>query len=636
VAAAAALLAARMLAGGRAGRPAPGVAVVGGAVAPLADLFRSPEALYAEGVKLLGKLDAARAQEMFEKAIGGRGEDWLAHSGLAVALANLGHDDRARKEAQLAFGHAAALPRDERLLVTARYGQVEGRQDLVLASYQELRTAYPGNVDYGIGMVYALIGAGRGSDALKLVGALAALPAAAAAGPRLDLAEAQAAKALSDYSRQARAARRAREQAERDGDDLLAARALFLEGGALGHLGDYPATLAAYKKAEAIYAGAGDQRDLAQILWGTAGVLYYQGNLEQARAKAKEASDSFAEMGDLRGQSRALDTLAAIEADQGNLVGAQGAFAAAVESYRRLGDRANQAEATSNLGLTLKRLGKLDEAAQRLQQALALDRQVQNRSGEAARLFSLAGISFNQLNLEKAESYLAQSSSLATAIGDQTRIVDSLALQGDVAAARGDLAAVRSKREEALTRGRSLGDKNVVAESQLALADLELDKGHPSPAQAYAQDALDHFQAEHIPDGEAEARAALGRALLAQHSLAEARRAIDQADRLAATSREPEVKITVALAKARLAETAKPEEARRILAAALAQAQAAGLGPLALEVRLALGELEATHGDHRHAADLLASLEKDARSHGFVQLADRASRAAAGGKQVGG
>jgi serine/threonine protein kinase/tetratricopeptide (TPR) repeat protein len=634
---AAAVLLALRLSGGREGRPAPGIAVVRGSVAPLADLFRSPEALYAEGLKLLGKLDAARAQELFEKAIRGRNDYWLAHSGLAVALADLGHDDRAGKEAKLAFERAAGLPREERLLVTARYGRVEGRWDQALASYQELRAAFPDNVEYGLGAVHALIGAGRGSEALQLVSSLKALPAAAAAaGPRLDIAEAEAAKALSDFVREGRAARRGREQAERDGDDLLAARALCFEGGALGHLGDYPARLAAYKKAEAIYAGAGDQRNLAQVLWATAGTLYFQGNLEQARAKAKEANEIFAELGDLRGQINALSTLAAVDADQGNLVGAQSRFATLVENYRRLGDRTNEAEATSNLGQTLTRLGKLDEAAVRFEQALALYRQLQNRSGEAAELFFLAGVSFNQLDLAKAASYLAQSSSLATVIGDQTRICDDLALEGDVAAARGELTTVRSKRQERLTRGRSLGDKNVVAQSQVALAELELEKGRPSPAQAYAQDALDHFQAEHIPDGEAEARAALARALLAQHSLPEARQAIELADRLAAASKEPEVKITVALAKARLVETAKPEEARRILVGALALAQAAKLGPLALDVRLALGELEAAHGDRRHAAELLAGLEKDARGHGFIQIADRASRAAAGGKQTGG
>ena len=631
------VLAVLRLSGGRDGQPAPAVAAVRSSVAPLADLFRSPEALYAEGLKLLGKLDAARAQELFEKAISGRGDYWLAHSGLAVALADLGHDDRAGKEAKLAFEHAAGLPREERLLVTARFGRVGSRWDQALASYQELRTVSPDNVEYGLGAVHALIGAGRGTEALQLVSSLRAQPAAAAAGgPRLDIAEAEAARALSDFMREGQAARRGREQAERDGDDLLAARALCFEGGAQGHLGDYPAALAAYKQAEAIYAGAGDQRNLAQVLWATAGTLYLQGNLEQARAKAKEANEIFAELGDLRGQIHALSTLAAVDGDQGNLAGAQSRFATLAEDYRRLGDRANEAEATSNLGQTLTRLGKLDEAALRFEAALALYRQVQNRSGEAAELLFLAQVSFNQLDLAKAASFLAQSSSLATVIGDQTRICDDLALEGDVAAARGELTVERSKRQERLTRGRSLGDKNVVAQSQVALAELELEKGRPSPAQAYAQDALGHFQAEHIPDGEAEARAALARALLAQSSLAEARRAIELADRLAAASREPEVKVTVALAKASVAETAKPEEARRILAAALTQAQAAKLGPLALEVRLALGELEAAHGDRRHAAELLAGLEKDARGHGFVQIADRAARAAAGGKRAGG
>jgi tetratricopeptide (TPR) repeat protein len=590
-------------------------------------------------VNLLVKLDAARAQELFDKAIRARQDYWLAHSGLAVALADLGHGDRAGQEAKAALDRAAGLPREERLLVTARHGQVTGNWAEALASYQELRAAFPGNLDYGLGLVYALIGAGRGSDALRLVGSLEAEPGAAAAGSRLGIAEAVAAKALSDFPREGQSARRAREQAERDGDELLAARALCFEGGALGHLGDFKGALAALKKAEAIYAGAGDQRNLAQVLWATAGILYYQGNLDQARDKAKEASDSFAEVGDLRGQSLVLNTLASIEGDQGNLVGAQSRFATAIENYRRLGDREKEAEATGNLGLTLKRLGKLDEAAVRFQQALALNHQLQNRSGEAAQLFALAGVSFNQLNLERAESYLAQSSSMAAAIDDQTRIVDALTLEGDVAEARGDLAAARGKREEALTRGRSLGDKNLVADSQLALAGLELDKGRPSPAEAYAREALTYFEAEHRADQQAEAHAALARALLAQRSPAEARRAIELAEKLASQSKQPDVKITVALAKARLTGTAKPEEARRALEGALAQAQAAGLGPSALEVRLALGELEAAHGDRRRAAEQLAGLERDARGHGFVLIADRAARAAraaTAGSQPGG
>jgi tetratricopeptide (TPR) repeat protein len=628
-AAVAALLAALWFAGARWLGPARGPAAVQSSVGPLAALFRSPEELYADGVKLLGKLDAARARELFEKAIAARQDFWLAHSALAVALAELGHDDRAGKEAKLAFDRAPGVPRAERLLVTARFWQVARRWDKAVESYQELLRASPDNVEYGLGLVQALVGAGRGGEALQVVTALKGQPSAAAAGTRLDLAEAEVEKALSDAPRQGQAARRARERAEREGDELLTARALSLEAWALSSQGDRPAALAAFKKAEAIYAGAGDQRSLAQILAEIAVVLYFQGELNQARDRAKEALDIFKDLGDLRGQSHQLDTLAAIEGEQGNLVGAESRYEAAVDTYRRLGDREREAPALGNLGHALKMQGKLEEAAKRFDQALTLYHQMQNRLGEANQLLGLAEVSFDQLELDKADSHLARSITLATAIDDQTAIADALGLSGRVAAARGDLAAAQARHEEALTKGRGLGDKNRVAESQLTLAELELARGHPSPAQAYARSALSQFRSEHIQDGEAAAQALLARALLGQGSLAEARSAVEQADRLAAKSLEPEVRISVALAKARLAEAARPEEALRILAGALAQAQAAGLGQERLEVQLAIGEIEMKRGDRRHAAELLTALEREARHHGCNRIADGAARAQA-------
>jgi tetratricopeptide (TPR) repeat protein len=632
-AAAAALLAALWFAGARWLWPARGRVALQSSVGALVASFRSPEELYADGVKLLGKLDAARAQELFEKAIAARQDFWLAHSGLAVALAELGHDDRAGKEAKLAFDRAPGLPPAERLLIAARYWQVARRWDKAVASYQELRGASPDDVEYGLGLVLALVGAGRGGEALQVVTALKGQPSAAAAGTRLDLAEAQVEEALSDAPRQSQAARRAREGAEREGDELLTARALRLEASALSSQGDRPAALAAYKKAEAIYAGAGDQRSLAQILAAIAAVLYYQGELDQAKDKAKEALDIFKDLGDLRGQSHQLDTLAAIEGEQGDLGGAESRYEAAVDAYRRLVDREGEAWALGGLGHALQMQGKLEEAAKRFDQALTLYHQMQNRLGEANQLLGLAEVSFDQLELDKADTHLARSIMLATAIDDQTAIVDALGLQGEVAAARGNLATARARHEEALTRGRGLGDKDRVAGSQLALAELELVRAHPSPAQAYARNALNQFHSEHMQGREAAAGALLARAQLAQGSLAEARIAVEQADRLAAKSLEPEVRMAVALAKARLAEAARPEEALRILAGALAQAQAAGLGQQRLEVQLAIGEIEMKRGDRRHAAEVLTALEREARSHGCNRIADQAARAQAVARQ---
>jgi eukaryotic-like serine/threonine-protein kinase len=614
-----------------------GRAIVASAASPLATLFSTPEGLYANAMKLLGKRDALRARELLDKAVAARRDAWLAHSGLAVALADLGRDERAREEAKLAFDHAAALPREQRLLVTARYWQIAHRWDKAVESYRQLQGSSPDDLDYGLRLVEALNAAGSGGEAMQLLGRLRQRPAlATAAGTaaltRLDLAEAELDKSRSDFPHQGEAARRARAQAERDGDDLLAARALFLEGTALNSQGNAQAALDAFSRAGAIYAGTADQRSLAQMLAATATVLYYQGKFQLARDKAKEALDSFKEVGDLRGESQALDTLAAIEGEQGNLAGAQSRYATAIETYRRLGDRAHEARATGNLGLSLKMQGKLDEAARRFEEALALDRQLQDRGQEALQLFRLAVVSFDQLELGKAESYLGQSLSAATAIDDQSLIVDALTFAGEAAAARGDLVAARAKQEQALTRSRDLGDKKSIAENQLALAGLELDKDHPSQAQSFARLALDQFHSEHMQDQEAEAGALLARALLAQHAAAEAESAVQQAERLAAKSADPETRITVAVARARVAAAAaRPEEALRILGGALGQARAAGLASLGLEVRLAMGEVESEAGGRQRAAADLAALESEARSHGFRLIADRAARARAGG-----
>ncbi len=607
-------------------RPAGSGAGKRGAAAPIADWLHGPEELYAEGAKALAKLDGARAQELFEKAVAARHDYWLAHSGLAIALAELGHDKRAADEAKMAFDHAASLPREAQLLVTARYWQVTGHWDKAAPSYEELRRSFPDQVRYGLGLAAALSNSGRGKEALQLVASLKGQPAAADAAAPLDLAEAEAARSLSDFPHQTEAARRARQEAERDGDDLLVARALFLEALSLTKRRDNQGALAVFKKAEAIYAEAGNQRSLAQVLGGTAVVLYYQGNLAMAREKAQEALDSFKELGDLRSESRQLDLLAAIEGDQGNVAAAESRFTQAVATYRQLGDRGHEAQATGNLGRAFTNEGKSAAAEARFLQALALYRQLQDRGGEAQQLFNLAQARMNQLDLVQAGVYVEQALSIATAIDDQTLRADALVTQGELAASRGNVAAARASYEEALTQYRSLGAKDGVAAVQLQLANLELDEGHPSPAEAYARNALKEFVAEHAETAQAEAGAALAAALLGQHAEAEARTTIEQAERLAATHVPLQVKVEVALSRAAVAETSKPEEAIRILEAALQQTQGPGPADLGFDVRLALAETLSRHGDRKRAADLFAALEKDARAHGFLRIAEKAAR----------
>jgi hypothetical protein len=605
--------------------------------APLADWMRGPEELYQSGLAALAKLDGPRAQELFEKAVAARPDSWLAHSGLALALEQLGHEQRAAQEAKVALDHAAALPAEQRLLVTARYYQVTGHPDRAAESYQELQRLAPDNPAYGLSLAYALSGAGHGHEALQLLAALRAQPAAAEPGmaTRIGLAEAEMDRALADFPNQTEAARRATELAERDGDELLAARGLFLQALALDKRGDHQGSLAAYRRAEATYAGTGDQRHLAEVLGGTAAVFYFEGKLDQAKEKANEALDSFKEVGDLRGQSRQLDLLAAIDGMQGKPAEAEARYAVAVQAYHQLGDRVHEAQASGNLGMALASQGKTQAAEGRLLQALELYRQLHDRSGEAKQLFSLAGVALSLSHLSAAEAYLEESLSIATAIDDQALLADALVTKGNLAAARGDLAAARGAYQDSLTKYRNLDSRDGVAVVQLSLANLELEEGHPSSAEVYARQAEEAFHAEHAGPPEAEALTVLSEALLAEGAAAPARRALDEAEHLAGRDPAPQIVVELAQARAQVEEPANPGEATRVLTRALGAATAAGLTDLSLEVRLQLAEITARHAAPGRAAPLLSAVENDARSRGYLHVAERAAKARTAGAAHG-
>lgn len=598
---------------------------------PLLSSFCTPAELYVKGVKLWEKLDTRRARQLFEKAIAKQPDYWLAYSGLAVVLHELGQDDLAAQRAKLACHNAANLSREERLLVTARCSYVERRWDDAIKNYEELRRSFPYPVEYGLGLVKALGAAGRYSDAMDTVHSLQAQPSMAAQAARLYLAEAEVASELSDYKRMYAAAAAAEHRAERQADDHLKARAWLLEGIAL-YASDPENALAALKRAEDLYLHTEDRPNQAHALDAAAEVLLQQGRLGEARGKTDEALEIFQEVGDRDGQAHQHLRLAAIEFDHGNDIEAEKRFAAAIGDFRLAGNRSEEARFTSNLGFVLYRRGHHEEAVKYYQKALSLYRALEDRSGEAQQLIYLAEISLQQLSLGEAEARLAAAQDLATAVGNQHLNADALAREGDVAAARAQLDVARQRYRDAQAQHQRIGDTSEVAQGDLRLASLELDQCENTLAQSDARKAIKQFHVEQVEDREAQAEAVLALALVAAGSLREAESEIEKAERLAKNSRDPDVKIAVALARGRLdAAAGTPEEALHQLDGAIEQAERAGLRRRVLEVRLARGEIEVARGDRRHAAEDLTSLEKEARSHGFSAIADRAAWVRAGG-----
>jgi tetratricopeptide (TPR) repeat protein len=324
--------------------------------------------------------------------------------------------------------------------------------------------------------------------------------------------------------------------------------------------------------------------------------------------------------------------MAVIEFRQGNDTEAENLFATAIGESRLAGNRSEEARYTSNLGFALFRRGHHEEAVKCYQKAISLYRGLEDRSGEAQQLIYLAEVSLQELSLGEAEARLAAAKEILTAASDQPLLADILAREGDVAAVRALPDVARERYRDAQAQHERIHDMSEVAQGDLRLAGLELDQCENILAQSYARKALERFHLEHVEDQEAQAGAVLAMALVAAGSFREAERAIEKAERLANDSRDPDAKIAVALAGGRLhAAAGKPEEALHQLYGAIEQAQGAGLRRRVLEVRLAQGEVEAMRGDRQHAAAALTSLEKEARTHGFSAIANRAAWVRAGG-----
>jgi Flp pilus assembly protein TadD len=73
---------------------------------------------------------------------------------------------------------------------------------------------------------------------------------------------------------------------------------------------------------------------------------------------------------------------------------------------------------------------------------------------------------------------------------------------GDVLADRGDLAAARKSYEESLALRKQMGEKQTVAETELALARLSLDEGQAAEAETVIRKCKEQFHQDGQADDE--------------------------------------------------------------------------------------------------------------------------------------
>ncbi len=617
--------------------------------------------LYSEGVNKLRSFDPVGARDLLIRAVSADPNSALAHSGLSAAWSALGYDGKARDEAKAANDLAAGLSQEERLLIQGRY--LETIQDWSHATeiYWTLWSLFPDNLDYGLRLATAQTAAGRLDEALATTTALRSLPAPSGQDTRIDLAEAMAAGARSDFKRQQEAASRAAVKAQTHGAPLMVAQARLLECRAQRNLGAAQKALDACEEGRQLYATAGDRAGVAEALTHAANVLFDRGDLPAAAKLYEEALTTYREIGNRGGEAGALNNIAVVLKSQGDLeharqlyqevltisreVGSRGGEAYALNNLagvllrrgdlgdagklfeqslairREQGDKSGEAYALDNIGVVLRKRGDLAAARKRHEESLAIRREIGQKIGEVASLTNLGTVLLEQGELAAARKDFQDSLALCRETGSKSASAYALFGLGEVLFRQGHLDEARQRHQEALDLRRGLGEKATEAESEAALAAVLLESGDAKQAQELAQSAAGELNRQGDTAGQAVALSTAALASAAQGNTAAARESIDRSELLAGNDQDLRARLTVQLRAAGLRQDARSEQAVQAVAARASQA---GLLDLQLEARLALARIETGHGQTAEGQARLASVQQEAKALGYGLIARKA------------
>ena len=607
------------------------------AIAVRASVPSTPEALrfYSEGLAHLRSYDAFGARELLEKAVAADPKHALSQLALADAWSSLGYDQKAKDAAKRAFDLSASLPPMDGLLVRGRYHEAMKRWDEAIESYRALWTLTPDDLDSALRLASAETSGGKGKEALAVVEALRKLPAPAKDDPRIDLAEASAAKSLSDWKQDLAAAGAAAAKGRKGGLRLVLARARLLECWALYNLGEPNKSRAAGEEAQRIYAAAGDNGGVAKALDVIANVFYGQGDLAGARKMYEEALATSREIGDKNHVAAALNNIANVLADQGDLSGAKKMYEESLTILREIGDKHDAAVAMSNIAEVLSEQGDLAGAKKAFEPSLAIRREIGDRSGAAETLTNIARVLLGQADLAAAKKSAGEGLALAREDGQKSLSAGALEALAGAIESEGDLAGARRHDEEALGIRETLGETLKVMSTRQALAELSIEEGRAGKAVTAAREAAAFFQKEKDSDSEAAARAILARALLETGDAGAAAKEIARAEALAEKGQKTMARAAIGVTKAQVrAASGKPSDitaAMAVLETLLADARRNGWAALSLEIRLALGSIEVREANPAPGRARLEVLERDAKAAGFGLIARKAAKLARNG-----
>jgi len=568
------------------------------AAAARASLPSNPEAsrLYAQGLENLRRFEFLAARDQLEKAVMLSPSSPSLHAALSEAWSGMGYMDKARAEARQAYGLSARLPRAERLSIEGRYREANAEWDKAAVIYRSLWTFYPDNLDYGLRLALAQRTAGDAKAALLTLGSLRKLPGSVGQDPRIDLEEAKADEALSDYPGSLSASQRAVSKARQAGARLMLAQGLAVEGAAFRNKGELGKASASLSKALSIYGALGDLGGEAQML---------KAQLSQRLATS-----------DGEGVIETLER--------------------SVSVYRRLGDKAGLASALQNSSqMQLFVRANLNQASALSQESVALCRELGERRRLCLALYKRGNVLYYLGDLKAARDAFWESLNLANGCGEVMLTPMATWKLATVLAVRGETRAAETGLQDAvagLQKIKAIDARILGSEARLALAQLRRDQGRPADAERECREVLAELASQkEMEDQEKLTLVCLTRTLLDQGKVPEARQALSRA--AAIPHRWPgaleDMDAELCEAEVLRAE-GKAGQAEQGAEKVLAKAEACGDVPQRFDALLLLGKIELETGRVPQGMTRLNALQQEATAKGWLLVARQAKAAKKG------
>jgi DNA-binding winged helix-turn-helix (wHTH) protein/tetratricopeptide (TPR) repeat protein len=597
-----------------------------------------PEAarLYAEGLEKLRQYDALGARPLLERAVAIEERFPLAHVALSQALSALGYDPLAIAEAQRALALAGPLSRAQQLEIAA--GVAEAQKDWTTAATTDrsLLAFFPDNLEYGLSLARTLTAGGKAADALSVIASLRRRPGPSGPSPgqdpRLDLAEAAASGALSDWPRKLAAARRAAAAARSRHLGLLLGEALLDEASAEGSLGQPQAAQGDWTEAARLFHDLGDPNVEAGALIGLANAKGDRGDYDGAIAGYRQVLATFERTGNRRGAAHAWSDIANTSWMQGNVEESLRSAGKELALSRENNDRRGTVWGLAAIGNALADQGEIEKAFGMQTQALAISREIGDREYAAFCLASLADTQLTAGNLEAASQGYREALELSRSLHDAGGVARHKEDLATVLLAEGRLDEAAQLFQGTLATRLKSGEEDTAAQTRMNLAQVRAEQGRPAEALALARQSAQAFTAMHQSGNSALALATGALAEVALHQNATAAADCDRASAVLRGNRQNQPNLFLLLAKARVeAAAGHLAPARSLAEAARARAGKARALASVFEARLVLGDI-----DLREAPEVgvkrLRELAQEAKAKSFFLIARKAEGLAAGTK----